>query len=178
MSKPGAAPLFKPDEAARAGAAAALALDLAAWEATIAAAVSALCGLGDAGSGGVANTPPAPLAFAFASRALTAAARADCDAAGVSAAAVAAGLDEGRAAALRRAASASAAAVREALCGSVPGAPRLVSLRSRVDVAIASASLTRVMRPVVTLEAALSDGAVHTFEVRALAGGPAAAALF
>jgi len=34
-----------------------------------------------------------------------------------------------------------------------------------VDVAISSASLPKVMRPVVTMEARTSDGAVHTFEV-------------
>lgn len=38
---------------------------------------------------------------------------------------------------------------------------------SRVDVTISSGSLTKVMRPVVTMETRTSDGSIHTFEVPA-----------
>ena len=46
-----------------------------------------------------------------------------------------------------------------------PAFPTLAQLRWRVDVAISTSSLSRVLRPTVMLQLTLSDGRVHLFEV-------------
>jgi len=43
--------------------------------------------------------------------------------------------------------------------------PSLDSLRWRVDVAISTSALNRVLEPSVLMELKLSDGKIHTFEV-------------
>lgn len=47
--------------------------------------------------------------------------------------------------------------------------PRIRGVKWRVDVAISTSHLERVMRPSVMVELALSDGTLKTFEVRSLA---------
>jgi hypothetical protein len=46
-----------------------------------------------------------------------------------------------------------------------PAFPTLARLRWRVDVAISTSALSRVLRPTVLMELTLSDGRVHAFEV-------------
>ena len=43
--------------------------------------------------------------------------------------------------------------------------PSLAQLRWRVDVAISTSSLSRVLRPTVMLQMTLTDGKIHQFEV-------------
>ena len=46
-----------------------------------------------------------------------------------------------------------------------PAFPTLAQLRWRVDVAISTSSLSRVLRPTVLLQMTLSDGTIHLFEM-------------
>ena len=57
------------------------------------------------------------------------------------------------------------AGLQAALVARRPALPRLEALRWRLDVAISTSALLRVMRPTVLFSATLSDGRVKTFEV-------------
>ncbi|XP_074650043.1 uncharacterized protein LOC141905166 isoform X2 [Tubulanus polymorphus] len=56
------------------------------------------------------------------------------------------------------------AVLDEKVCDSRPRLPRLDSLNWRVDVAISTSSLNRVLEPSVAMEMTLSDGNIHNFE--------------
>lgn len=56
-------------------------------------------------------------------------------------------------------------ALRQSALDSCPRLPGLDNLRWRVDVAISTSSLSRVLEPTVTMEMTTSDGKVHRFEV-------------
>lgn len=64
---------------------------------------------------------------------------------------------------------ATAKAVPSTSVAEAPGVfPRIVGVKWRVDVAISTSHLERVMRPSIMMELALSDGTLKTFEVSAV----------
>lgn len=174
-------PLWKVDDFTRAGAAAANSAAPGVWRAALDAAAAELLAP-VRGAGAPAAVPPQVVvlpaaATALAVRAIESASRRGAGAgegfapdasAALAATMAAASLAETPAAELAAACERYGGEIRCAMrMSAVPTLPRLLGLRTRVDVAITSDALPKVMRPVVTLEAQLSDARVVTFEVPA-----------